>query len=130
MPPVRVLLVDDNSEFLQAEAEMMREVFSVVGTLSNGKSVLPAVAELKPDVVVLDLSLGDMTGFEVVRRLKAAGAKTRVVFLTIHEGEEFVEAAMKLGVAGYVFKSQAVQDLAPAIQAASRGETYLSRGIV
>lgn len=124
MDRVRVLVVDDNSEFLQAEVDLLGEAFDVIGTASNGKSVVPAANTLKPDVIVLDLSLGDLTGFEVARRLKSAGSGARIVFLTIHESAEFVDAAIQLGVSGYVFKSQASEDLANAVSAASRGDTF------
>jgi len=124
MPPVRVLVVDDNLLFLQAEIDLLTEEFDVVGSVSNGHSVLSAASELNPDVIVLDVSLGDMTGFEVARRLKSAGTTARIIFLTIHEGKEFVEAAMKLGAAAYVVKSQAAHDLPKAIVAAHQGKTY------
>jgi CheY-like chemotaxis protein len=88
------------------------------------KSAVSVAGDLKPDVIVLDLSLGDLTGFEVTRRLKSAGSAARIVFFSVHEGEEFVEAAVNLGAAGYVFKSQSPEDLTRAVQAASQGKTY------
>ena len=124
MAPVRVFLVDDNLEFLQAELELLCEYFEIVGTATDGKSVLAGVDRCKPDVVVLDVSLGDLTGFDVARQLKSAGSPARIVFLTAHEGEEFVSAALRLGVSGYVCKSQASEDLTRAIRAASCGQTF------
>ena len=124
MAPVRVLVVDDNSEFLRAEVELLGEAFEVVGTANNGKSVMPAAEKLKPDVIVLDLSLGDLTGFEVARRLQSEGSSSRIVLFTIHEGAEFVEAAIRLGVAGYVFKSQASEDLTRAVLVVANGGTF------
>jgi DNA-binding NarL/FixJ family response regulator len=116
--------VDDNSAFLKTEVDLLSEVFEVVGTAVNGKSVVSAADELKPDVIVLDLSLGDLTGFEVARRLRSAGSGARIVFFTIHESEEFVQAAEHLGVAGYVFKSRASDDLTRAVLAASQGRRF------
>lgn len=61
---------------------------------------MQAAEKLKPDVIVLDLSLRDLTGFEVARLLQSAGSASRILFFTIHEGAEFIEAAIRLGVAG------------------------------
>lgn len=129
VPPVRVLIVDDNPGFLEVVLEILQEEFIVVGTLSSGASVVDTVADLRPDVVVLDLSLGDTTGFEVARRLKSAGSSARIVFLTIHEGAEFVRKAIQLGVTGYVYKSQAAQDLPMAVRAAFGGKTFFSQDV-
>ena len=125
--PVRVLVVDDSPELLKAEVDLLSEHFEVIGTAINGKSAVSAAGNLKPDVIVLDLSLGDLTGFEVTRRLKSAGSAARIVFFSIHEGEEFVEAAVNLGAAGYVYKSQSPDDLTRAVKAASQGKTYFPR---
>ena len=123
MAPIRVLVVDDNALFLEATSELLRSECDVVGILSSGLPVVSTVATLKPDVVVLDISLGDMTGFEVARRLKSVGSTATIVFLTVHEGPEFVSAAVGLGVAGYVYKSRVVEDLVNAVKAAVTGKT-------
>jgi DNA-binding NarL/FixJ family response regulator len=125
--PVRILIVDDNAEFVEATRLILQNEFDVVGALTNGALVLPTVAELRPDVVVLDLSLGDTTGFEVARQLRSAGSLAKIVFLTIHEGLDFVRAAERLGVSGYVYKSQASNELPNAITQVYRGMTYFPR---
>lgn len=122
VPAVRILVVDDNPGFLHAIAEMLREEFLIVGTLSNGIDVADKVAELRPDVIVLDISLGNISGFEVARRLKATNSNAKVVFFPVHERVEFVSAAAALGASGYVFKSQGDSELRKAIVAAYGGE--------
>jgi two-component system response regulator NreC len=107
---------------------MLQDEFIVSGALSNGKSVLQSVNELSPDVIVLDISLGDMTGFEVAERLRAMHCEAKIVFLSVHESIDFVHAAMALGAAGYVFKSQAASKLRNAILSASRGEKSFPAG--
>ncbi len=77
---------------------------------------------------MLDISLGDMTGFEVARRLREMNCPARIVFLTVHESPDFVRAAVALGASGYVFKSRASSDLKDAINAAARGEEFLPVG--
>ncbi len=128
MPPVRVLIADDSPAVLENVVEMLREDFVVAAAVPNGCSVVQEVAKLNPDVVVLDISLGDITGFEVARRLREMNCPARIVFLTVHESADFVRAAVELGVSGYVFKSRASLDLADAIKAASRGEEFLPAG--
>jgi DNA-binding NarL/FixJ family response regulator len=127
---ISVLVVDDNLYFLREEVELLSADFRVVGTAQSGASVLQAVADLKPDVIVLDLSLGDMSGFEVARRLRASGSTAKIVMLTVHEGREFVQAAVELGILGYVYKSQAEHDLPRAITEVYRGNTYYPPGTV
>jgi DNA-binding NarL/FixJ family response regulator len=129
MSAVRVLIVDDNPDFLQATREILSDDFTVVGELHDGKSVVREAARLEPQVIVLDISLGDITGFDVARRLKAAGSGAKVVFLSIHESEEFVRTAITLGAAGYVFKSQAAFELSRAVAAAVNGKTYFPKGL-
>src|SRR5580704_7655793 len=107
---------------------MLQENFVIAGAMPNGNSVLKEVATLNPDVVVLDISLGDMTGFDVARRLREMNCRAKIVFLTVHESADFVRAAMALGASGYVFKSRADSDLVNAINAVFRGEEFLPAG--
>lgn len=127
MPSVRVLIVDDNPLFLETTRELLQGECDVVGMLNSGIPVVSTVASLKPDVVVLDISLGGITGFEVARQLTSVGSNANVVFLTIHEGAQFVNAAASLGVAGYVYKSHAVEDLVKAVKAAVAGKKFFPK---
>ena len=125
MPPVRIVIADDSPAVLENVVEMLQEDFVIAAAVSDGHSALHQVAELKPDVVVLDISLGDMTGFEVAKGLREMKSQAKIVFLTVHESADFVRAAMALGASGYVFKSRAASDLVDAIDAAGRGEEFL-----
>ncbi len=107
---------------------MLQDEFVIAAAVPDGNSVLQQVSAVSPDVVVLDISLGDMTGFDVARRLREMNCRARIVFLTVHESADFVHAAVALGACGYVFKSRASADLADAIMAASRGEEFLPVG--
>jgi DNA-binding NarL/FixJ family response regulator len=77
--------------------------------------MLERAAALRPDLIVLDISLGDMNGFEVTRRLRSAGCGSKIIFLTVHEDMEFIRAAIDLGASGYIFKSRVGADLTKAI---------------
>ncbi len=123
----RLLLVDDNPAMLQTLVEMLDDDFTIAGTLSAGESVIQEARQLEADVIVLDISLGDTSGFEVAERLKESGSKARIVFLSVHENPAFVQAGMQHGAYGYVFKSNISRDLVKAIHAVSLGERFLPR---
>ena len=126
MHSIRLVLADDNPEVLETLADMLQPDYVVAGALSNGTSVLQQVDELKPDVIILDISLPDMTGFDVVRQLKKRGCSAKVIFLTVHENIDFVRAAFELDAAGYVFKSRISSDLVEAINTISNGGRFSS----
>lgn len=126
MPPIRLLLVDDNVAVLETLGDLLQSSYDVVGTASNGNSVLDQATTLKPDLIILDISLGDITGFEVARRLKKAGISAKVLFLTVHENIDFIRAAFDLGAVGYVFKSRISADLIDAINIISTGGQFSS----
>jgi DNA-binding NarL/FixJ family response regulator len=121
-----VLLADDNTALLETLVEMLQPVYQVAAAMNNGKSVLERFAALSPDVIILDISLGDLTGFEVARRLRDAGCSAKIIFLTVHEDIDFVKAAFDLGASGYVFKSRISADLARAIDIVFRGGQFAS----
>ena len=130
MPPIRLLLVDDNLAVLETLAELLQPAYVVAGTASDGSSVLQQAATLQPDLIILDISLGDITGFEVAKRLKDAGIPAKVIFLTVHENVDFVRAAFDLGADGYVFKSRITADLIEAINTACAGGRFNSAGLL
>lgn len=125
MASVRVLIADDSPAVLENVAELLQEQFVVAAAVPDGNSVVLAVTTLNPDVVVLDISLGDMTGLDVARRLREMKCPAKIVFLTVHESLDFVQAAIAVGASGYVFKSRADADLVDAVNAAFRGEKFL-----
>jgi DNA-binding NarL/FixJ family response regulator len=124
----RLLLADDNRDLLEMLVEILRREFTIVGALSSGASVLEQAAALKPDIILLDVSLGDTTGFCVARSLMNSGCQAKIVFLSVHEGFDFVRAALDIGALGYVFKSRINWDLVNALQAASRGDRFVPGG--
>jgi DNA-binding NarL/FixJ family response regulator len=122
----RLLLADDNRDMLTALDQMLRQEFLIVGALSSGVSVLAQVNDLNPDIILLDVSLGDLSGFQVARCLRHRGCPSNIVFLSVHENPEFLQAAVDLGVSGYVFKSRISRDLLHALQAVAMGGQFFS----
>lgn len=125
MQATKVLLVDDNPDILDGLSELLTPEFIVVGRLNHGSDVLRQAAVLVPDVIILDVSLEDMNGFEVASELKAGRCPAVVIFLSCHEIPSFARRAFKLGAKGYVYKSQ-MTELAEAIHVAREGGVYSS----
>src|SRR5262245_355815 len=123
----RVLLVDDNPEILERAAAILSPACHVVGTAKDGLAALESVRALRPDVIVLDISMPGMSGLEVAGCLRRAGSTVPIVFLTIHDDEELVEAAQAAGGIGYVAKTQLPSDLVFAISEACAGRRYVSQ---
>jgi DNA-binding NarL/FixJ family response regulator len=121
-----LLLADDNIALLTTLVEMLQIKYRVLAALPNGTSVLDGIAMLNPDLLILDISLGDLTGFEVARRLKESGSPAKIIFLTVHEDVDFVTAAFDIGASGYVFKSRVTEDLTKAIDVVFNGGRFTS----
>ncbi len=123
---VRVLLVDDNEAMLARAASVLARGCTVVGTVRSGTAAIEAAAALKPDVVVLDISMPGMNGLELAQCLGEAGSTAALVFLTVHEDEEFVLAAQAAGGIGYVVKPRLSSDLMLAVREARAGRSFVS----
>ena len=121
-----VLLADDNHDLLELLAQMLQPTYEVVAALTSGTAVPEHAAALLPDLIILDISLGDMSGFEVARRLKKAGCPAKIIFLSLHEDMDFVRAGFGLGASGYVFKSRLYSELENAIAAVLSGGQFSS----
>jgi DNA-binding NarL/FixJ family response regulator len=122
----RILLADDHREFLEAVSALLRPHFDLVGTASDGGSLVSEVQRLKPDVVVVDITMPVMNGIDAVRKLKESGSAAKFIFLTINTDQEFVKACMRVGARGYVWKTRMKGHLVPAIQAALDDLPYIS----
>ena len=123
---IRVLLADDSEAMLSRASAVLKPNCEIVGAVKDGQAALQAAAALHPDVIVLDISMPGMTGLEVAARLRKAGSTTPVVFLTVHDDEEFVQAATRAGGTGYVVKLRLAADLMPAVQEARAGRSFVS----
>lgn len=124
--PTRVLLVDDSEAMLARAAAALAGECGIVGAVTDGLAALAAAQSLQPDVVVLDISMPGISGLQVASRLSAAGVMAAIVFLTVHDGEEFVLAAKLAGATGYVVKTRLVVDLPVAVREARAGRSFVS----
>ncbi len=123
---VRILLADDHREMLTRVVHLLQDEFEVVGAVNDGQALIEAAAKLRPDVVILDISMPVMNGLEAAHRLKEAGSKAKVVFLTVHEDPDFIHESQVQGALGYVVKPRLTSDLVPAIKEALANRAFTS----
>ncbi len=123
----RVLLVDDSDVILERATTTLSHECEIIGAVKDGQAALAAVGALRPDVIVLDISMPGMSGLEVAGRLRRAGSTVPIVFLTIHDDEELVLATQAAGGIGYVVKTLLSSDLVIAVNEACAGRRYVSQ---
>lgn len=126
MPRTSILLADDNFAVLNCVRKMLEKDYEILAAVHDGKSVLRDWPHLRPDLIVLDVSLGEPNGIEVAELLRNTGCNSKIVFLTIHRDPHFVKAAIDAGGLGYVVKSRMSKDLVLALQAALSGKQFVS----
>ena len=121
----RVLVADNHPALLRATSTLLSTQFDVVGTAADGESLVSKALRLFPDVIVADITLPVLSGIEAAHRLRASSPSAKIVFLTIHSEQQFVDACMAEGALGYVLKTQMRAHLIPAISAALAGQSYI-----
>lgn len=122
----RVLLGDDHVLILDGIRAALQPHHDVVGQAQDGKALVEAVQKLKPDLVILDIGMPVLNGFEAAKQIKQALPSTKLIFLSQHLNPAYLKHALKLGASGYVLKSGATEELQQAIAAALRGKTYIT----
>lgn len=121
------MLADDHQSVIAKVRGTLGEEFEVIGTAEHGGQAVDSVLMQYADVLVLDISMPVLNGFQVAKRLQDANCRTKIVFLTIHEDPDFVAAAFAAGASAYVIKSRLNIDLIPAIREALLGNTFVSQ---
>jgi DNA-binding NarL/FixJ family response regulator len=123
---VRILLADDHPLVLERVKALLQSAFEVVGVAHDGLEMVDQAIQLSPDIIVADVSMPELDGIQAAHRLREIGVKAPIVFLTIYESPEFVEACLAEGALGFVLKAQMKADLIPAINAALSGQCFVS----
>lgn len=129
--PLRVLLADDHTLVREGVRKILETQagVQVVGEVANGEAALAFLAKHEVDVLVLDLSMPEIDGFEVLRRAKDRNGDLKVLVLTMHSDPGYVERAVQAGADGYLLKDSAVQDLVAGLQALAAGGSYYSAAV-
>jgi DNA-binding NarL/FixJ family response regulator len=131
LPRIRVLIADDHG-LVRAGIRALLEKQSkmeVVGEARNGREALALATRHRPDIVLMDISMPELNGLEVVRQLARDIPQVRCIILSMHGDEEHVWQALKAGAAGYLVKGGSLAELELAITSVAQGETYLSPGV-
>ena len=123
MAKIRVLLADDHEAMLEQVRSILSKDFDVVGAVGNGRDALTEVERLDPDVLVIDISMPVLNGLQTTAQLMSKKCRTRIVFLTVHDDQDYVAAAVAAGASSYVTKSHVTTELVPAIREAINGRT-------
>lgn len=126
--PARILIVDDHAIVRQGIALLLskRREFKVCGEAGSCEEALAAVEKLKPDIVLLDLTLKDRNGIELLREWKERRPNLRVLVVSMHDEREFAERVLRAGARGYVMKENADEVIVDALHTVLRGEIYAS----
>ena len=126
--PIRILICDDHVLFSEGIKAILRAeaALEVVGEVRDGRQAVEKVKELRPDVVLMDIAMPDLSGFEATRRVHEADPAVKVLMLTMHDEEELVARCLEAGAAGYIIKDAPATQLVYAIETVMKGERYLS----
>ena len=122
----RLLIADDHTLVLEGIRKLLENDVELVGTVEDGRALLPAVEQLRPDVILLDISLPLLNGIEACRQLMKSMPKARVIFLTMHADVVYVEEAFSAGGMGYLLKRSAASELKAAIETVMHGKRYIT----
>jgi DNA-binding NarL/FixJ family response regulator len=122
----RILLADDHKLMAEALQHLLQTDFDVVGTVSDGRALIKAAAELKPDLVVVDIGMPLLNGLDAADQLKALHPAIKVVFLTQNREPRYAVEAFRRKASGYLLKDSAASELTTAIREALQGRSYVS----
>ncbi len=125
----KIFIADDHELVIEAFKKLLESDFDVVGTATDGLSLLQAAPRLKPDVVLIDLAMPLLNGLEAGRQLKSMMPAVKLVFVTMNEDPDIAREAMRKGASGYLLKSSGREELFQAIRLALKGSSYISARI-
>ena len=126
MKRIRLLIADDHVMFAQGLESLLRDEFELLGTAGNGEELVEATLQLNPDVILVDISMPVLNGFDAVRRIRDSGNEARIIFLTMHDDATLLSEAFRCGASGYILKHAAGEELANAIREVAHGNNYVS----
>jgi DNA-binding NarL/FixJ family response regulator len=126
MPGPRVLLADDHTLLLDAFRRLLADECDVVGSVANGRELIEAARQLRPDVIVADVAMPLLNGLEAARQLKRERPELKIIFLTMNEDPDVAAEAFRAGASGYLLKRSAGSELATAIREAVQGRSYVT----
>ena len=127
MTPCRVVVADDHAIFREGVKIILERnpEITIVGEAADGNAAVELVLEHRPDLVVMDIAMPELTGIEAAREIMARAQETRIIILSVHSRKTFIMEALKAGARGYVVKDSTGEKLLDAVEAVLKGESYL-----
>ncbi|MDH4153980.1 MAG: response regulator transcription factor [Nitrospira sp.] len=122
----RILMADDHSLVLAGLRKLVEEDGDVVGTVEDGRALLEEAQTLRPDIILLDISMPLLNGLDAARQLRTLVPESKLIFVTMHATPTYVAEAFKVGASGYLIKQSATAELKQALQAVLRGQHYMT----
>jgi DNA-binding NarL/FixJ family response regulator len=122
----RLLLGDDHPLILDGIRASLQVQYDIVGLAKDGRALVQSAEQLKPDIVIVDISMPLLNGFEAAKQIKKSLPSAKVIFLSQHLNPAYLKQALKLGASGYVLKAGATEELHEAITTVLRGKTYIT----
>lgn len=126
MDRIRLLLADDHVMFAQGLESLLRDEFEFLGTAENGEQLVEASLRQNPDVILVDISMPVLNGFDAVRKIREHGSTAKIIFLTMHDDATLLAEAFRCGASGYILKQAAGEELVNAIREVAEGNNYVS----
>ena len=126
MKRIRLILADDHVMFAQGLESLLCDEFDLLGTAKNGEELVDAALRQQPDVILVDISMPILNGFDAVRRIREQGTHAKIIFLTMHNDATLLAEAFRCGASGYVLKQAAGEELINAIREVAQGRNYVS----
>ena len=132
MANVTILLADDNAAVLAHVGKLLskQKNYKIVAAITDGTTVVREYLRLRPDAIVLDISMGKVSGIDVARQLRDSGCSAKIIFLSVHEDRDYVNAAIGAGGSAYVVKPRLGSDLVSALEAALVNKLFVSESLM
>jgi len=126
MTKIKVLVADDHRIVAEGLRSLLEPTFELVAIVENGRELVAAAKELKPDVIVVDIAMPLLNGIDAVSRIRSAGIQAKIIFLTMHPEANYARRAMATGASAYVLKHSASNELLFAIRQALAGRYFIT----
>jgi DNA-binding NarL/FixJ family response regulator len=126
MRRLQILVADDHPVVRDLVEALLEPTFEAIAKVDDGEALVEAALRLQPDVIISDISMPLLSGIQALRKLKDAGSRAKVIFLTVHSDSDFVRVCLGAGASGYVVKPRMDTDLLLAIREAAAGRIFLS----
>jgi DNA-binding NarL/FixJ family response regulator len=126
---LRLLLADDHKLVLEGLRKILEPEFEVAGTVEDGRALLAAAAQLRPDAILVDIAMPLLNGIDAARQLRHIVPEAKVIFVTMHAERAYILAAADVGAAGYVLKRSLPKELLAAVRAVIAGERFLAPSV-